>query len=149
MASNRALADTINTPVFELCNSREERFLRDMMRLANLDLSYLRLPDVGVLICAIEDVTGGACDKMLNIWSPGLLYNLAAYAYYADQLTHEERDESSASLAWHIHAILQGFMETVERAIRQGTFVRHTDDGAFLDMFQIPQWFFDEVSRES
>ena len=32
MASTTALADTITRPIFELCNPREERFLRDLMR---------------------------------------------------------------------------------------------------------------------
>ena len=36
----------------------------------------------------------------------------------------------------------------VQDAMRQDRFIRHTDEGVFLDALQIPQWFLDEVSRK-
>ena len=128
MLSNTTLTDTANNPVFELCNPREERFLRDVMQRAG-DLSRLRFPDVGVLLSAIEDATGGIDNKERISSPPGLLHQLAAYAHYADQLTHEERDRSREALAWYVYDILRFFMATVEDAIRQSTFIRHTDEG--------------------
>jgi hypothetical protein len=47
-----------------------------------------------------------------------------------------------------VYAILQGFMESVAQAIRDGSVVEHKDDGVYIDLFRIPQWFYDEVVND-
>ena len=39
-------------------------------------------------------------------------------------------------------------MESVARAIQDGSVVEHKDDGMYLDLFCIPQWFYDEVVKD-
>jgi hypothetical protein len=46
-----------------------------------------------------------------------------------------------------IYAILQGLMESVALAIKAGTVVQY-DDGAYIDTFRIPAWFYDEVMKK-
>jgi hypothetical protein len=47
-----------------------------------------------------------------------------------------------------VHHILQGFTESVALAIQDGSVVKHKDDGAYIDLFRIPPWFYDEVVKE-
>ncbi len=145
MASTIALADTIDRPIFELCNPREERFLRDLMR-RTLGLKERRFPEGAALLKAIKDITGGERGRALNPIPSALVYFLALYAYSADTFTPEDRD-SPGPARTQIRSLLQQFMKTVAVAIQEGTFVRHLDDGVFIDLFQIPQWFYDEITR--
>ena len=145
MKSTTALADTIDRSIFALCNSREERFLRDLMR-QTPHLKELRFPEGTVILTAIEEITGGARGRALDPVPASLVYNLTVYAYYADVLTPEDRDGSGA-MVLEVHAFLQQFIQTVAVAIQEGTFVRHLDEGVFIDAFQIPQWFYNEITR--
>jgi hypothetical protein len=38
-------------------------------------------------------------------------------------------------------------MATVALAINDGSPITHADDGIYLDLFRIPQWFYDEVVK--
>ena len=139
-----ALADTIDRQIFALCNSREERFLRDLMR-QTPNLEELRFPEGAVIRTAIEEITGGERGIALDPVPADLVYYLAVYAHYADVLTPEGRDGSGV-IMMEVHTFLQQFMQTVAAAIQEGTFVRHLDEGIFIDMFQIPQWFYNEIA---
>ena len=145
MASTTAFADTIDRPIFALCNPREERFLRDLMRQIP-ELKEQRFPEGTALISAIEKITGGERGIALDPVPASLVYYLSLYAYSADTFTPEDRD-SPGPARTQIRSLLQQFMKTVAVAIREGTFVRHLDDGVFIDQFQIPQWFYDEIAR--
>jgi hypothetical protein len=39
-------------------------------------------------------------------------------------------------------------MESVASAIKDRSVVEHKDDGMHIDLFRIPQWFYDEVVPE-
>jgi hypothetical protein len=49
--------------------------------------------------------------------------------------------------AHDVHHILQDFMDSVALAIKDGTVVKHDDGEVSIDLFRIPQWFYDEVMR--
>ncbi len=91
MASTTALADTIDRPIFALCDPREERFLRDLMR-DTPHLEERRFPEGTALISAIEEITGGERGIALDPIPASLVYYLSLYAHYADILTPEARD---------------------------------------------------------
>ncbi len=145
MASTTALADTIDRPIFALCNPREERFLRDLMRQIP-QLEERRFPEGTALLNAIEEITGGERGIALDPVPASLVYYLSLYAYSADTFTPEDRD-SPGPARTQIRSLLQQFMKTVATAIQEGTFVRHLDEGVFIDLFQIPQWFYDEIAH--
>jgi hypothetical protein len=44
--------------------------------------------------------------------------------------------------------MLQGFMESVALAIHDGSVVERKDDGMYIDLFRIPQWFYEEVVND-
>jgi hypothetical protein len=76
-----ALIDS--TPVFDLCDAREKRFLYDLMQEEELDLVYDHpLPELHALLLALERMWGGASAKELAV-PPGLMYYLVIYATYA------------------------------------------------------------------
>ena len=39
-------------------------------------------------------------------------------------------------------------MESVALAIKDGTLIEHKNDGVYLDLFRIPQWFYEEVMKD-
>jgi hypothetical protein len=47
--------------------------------------------------------------------------------------------------AHDVYRILQGFIKSVAWAIRDSSIVKHEDGRAYIDLFCIPQWFYDEV----
>ena len=60
----------------------------------------------------------------------------------------ENREEWRAGAAHDVYYILQGFMESVALAIKDGAVVKHEDSSASIDLFRIPQWFYEEVRKE-
>jgi hypothetical protein len=72
---------------------------------------------------------------------PGLC---AAYVHHVP----EDVERWRASAVHDVYRILQGFMESVALAIRDGSLVKHEDVGTYIDLFRIPQWFYDEVVKE-
>ena len=89
---------------------------------------------------------GGANAKQLTV-PPGLMYDLVAYATYAHHIP-EDVEAWRSGAAHDVHAILQGFMESVALAIKDGAVVKHKDDGVYIDLFRIPQWFYEEVVND-
>jgi hypothetical protein len=78
---------------------------------------------------------------------PELIYYLAVCSAYVHHIPEDgERWRSGA--AHDVHAILQGLMESVALAIKDGAVVKHEDGGVFIDLFRIPQWFYEEVVKE-
>lgn len=141
MESITVTADIIDRPIFALCTPQEERFLRDLMR-HTPHLATLRCPEGAALLYAVEELTGGERGIALDPVPTALVYHLAVYAHNADTFTPEERDHPSAMM--EVHAFLQQLMQTVAGAIRENTCVRHTAEGMFIDLFEIPQWFYNE-----
>jgi hypothetical protein len=39
-------------------------------------------------------------------------------------------------------------MEGVALAIQSGTVVTHKEDAVYIDLFRVPQWFYDEVVKK-
>ena len=109
-------------------------------------LEERRFPEGTALISAIEEITGGERGIALDPVPASLVYYLSLYAYSADTFTPEDRD-SPGPARTQIRSLLQQFMKTVAAAIQEGTFVRHLDDGIYIDCFLIPQWFYDEITR--
>jgi hypothetical protein len=135
-----------NAPVFDLCAAREKRFLDDLMREESASLDDHPLPELHALLLALERMWGGTYAKQLTV-PPGLMYYLVAYATYAHHIP-EDVEGWRAGAAHDVHHILQGFMESVALAIKGGSVVKHADDGMYLGLFRIPQWFYDEVVKE-
>ncbi len=141
MKSNNTSVDIIDTPVFRRCSEREARFLRDLMRgLTPKALASSQRPDVDAIFDAVQDMTSGDYGQPLRYISPFLTHYLAYFAQITNALTREELDESPS---FETHELLTGLMETVSDAIR-ANMVRRTDEGVFIDSFQIPDWFYDE-----
>jgi hypothetical protein len=89
---------------------------------------------------------GGEDAKHLTV-PPGLMYSLVIYATYAHHIP-EDVEGWRRGAVHDVHQILQGFMESVATAIKDGSVVKHTDDGVFIDLFRIPPWFYDEVVKD-
>jgi hypothetical protein len=75
---------------------------------------------------------------------PGLLFYLAVYAAYAHHIP-EDVEEWRSGAVHDVYRILQGFMESVALAIKDGAVVRREDGGGDIDLFRIPRWFYEEV----
>jgi hypothetical protein len=86
---------------------------------------------------------GGHQEKPLAI-SPHLIYYLVVYAMHA-HLIPEDVAGWRRGGGHEVHAILQGVMATVAVAINDGSPITHENDGIYLDLFRIPQWFYEEV----
>ena len=69
------------------------------------------------------------------------------YATHA-HFIHEDPEEWRRGSAHEVHRILQGFMESVEQAIKDGELIKYKDGGAYIDLFRIPQWFYDKVAKD-
>jgi hypothetical protein len=63
-------------------------------------------------------------------------------------LIHEDPKGWRRGAAHEVHVILQGCMESVALAIKDGSFVKHENGGVYIDLFRIPQWFYDEVAKD-
>jgi hypothetical protein len=137
-----ALIDS--TPVFDLCSAPEKRFLLDLIQQEEPGaLADHPIPELYALLQAIERMWGGAEAKQLTV-PPELIYYLAVCAAYVHHIP-EDVEEWRSGAAHDVYHILQGFMESVALAIKDGTLLKHADDGVYLDLFRIPQWFYDEV----
>ena len=88
---------------------------------------------------------GGADAKQLTV-PPELIYYLAVCAAYMHHVP-EDVERWRAGAAHDVYQILQGFMESVAVAIKDGAAVKQDDGGASIDLFRIPQWFYDEVAN--
>jgi hypothetical protein len=134
-----------NALVFDLCNAREQHFLLELIQQEEPgSLDDHPLPELYALLRALERMWGGADAKRLTV-PPGLMYYLVAYATYAHHV-HEDVEEWRAGAVHDVYHILQGFMESVARAIRGKAIVKQKDDGMYMDLFRIPQWFYDSES---
>lgn len=134
-------------PVFDLCNTCEKRFLLDLIQEQAPDVVYDHpFPELDVLLRAIERMWGGADAKQLTA-PPELIYYLAVCAANV-HLIPEDVEQWRAGAAHDVYRILQGFMESVTRAIQDGAVVKHADDGVYIDLFRIPQWFYEEVVKD-
>jgi hypothetical protein len=89
---------------------------------------------------------GGAGAKQLTV-PPKLIYYLAVYAAYAHHIPEDVEGWRSGAVH-DVLRILRGFMESVALAIKDGSVVKHDDDGVSIDFFRIPQWFYEEVTNE-
>jgi hypothetical protein len=76
-----------------------------------------------------------------------LLYALATHATYA-HLIPEDAERWHSGAAHDVHHRLQGLIKSVALAITDGSGVQHEDDGVYIDLFRIPQWFYDEVVKD-
>ena len=133
--------------VFDLCDAREERFLRDLMRAADPPAPHDHpSPELHALLRAIERMWGGHYEKPPFVL-PQLVYYLAVYAAHAHHIP-EDVEAWRRGTAHEVSRILRGFMDSVALAIKDGSQVRRKDDGVYLDLFRIPQWFYDKVTKD-
>jgi hypothetical protein len=127
-----------NVPVFNLCSARERRFLLDLVAQEALGaLDDHPIPELYVLLRAIERMWGGADAKQLTV-PPKLIYYLAVCAAYAHHVP-EDVVAWRAGAAHDVYRMLQGFMESVALAIKESSVVKHEDGGVYIDLFRIPQ----------
>jgi hypothetical protein len=130
----------------DLCDAREKRFLYDLMHADPRLVHDHPIPELHALLLALERMWGGSFKKPPAV-PPGLLYYLVIYATHA-HFIHEDPEEWRRGSAHEVHRILQGFMESVEQAIKDGDLIKYKDGGAYIDLFRIPQWFYDEVAKD-
>ena len=137
-----ALIDS--TPVCDLCSAFERRFLLDLIQQEEPGaLSDHPIPELYALLQAIERMWGGADAKQLTV-PPQLIYYLAVCAAYAHHIP-EDVERWRGGGAHDVYRILQGFMESVASAVKASSVVTHEDGGVYIDLFRIPQWFYEEV----
>jgi len=135
-----------NAPVFDLCSEPEKRFLLDLIQQEEPGaLADHPIPELYALLRAIERTWGGADAKQLTV-PPELIYYLAVCAAYVHHIP-EDVEGWRAGAAHDVYHILQGFIQSVALAIKEGAMVPHEDDGIYIDLFCIPQWFYDEVTK--
>jgi hypothetical protein len=133
-----------NAPVFDLCNAREQRFLRDLLAQEEPGaLDDHPMPELYALLRAIERMWGGADAQELTV-EPKLIYYLAVCSAY---LHHVPEDVERWRAVHDVRRILQGFMQSVALAIKDGAVVRHEGGEVTIDLFRIPRWFYDEVKN--
>lgn len=147
MAATRVPALIDNAPVFDLCNAPEQRFLRDLIaQKAPGALDDHPIPELYALLRAIERMWGGAGAGQLTA-PPQLIYHLAVCSTYMHHVP-EDVEEWRAGATHDVYHILQGFMESVALAIKDGAVVQPKDSEVAIDLFRIPQWLYEEVSVE-
>jgi hypothetical protein len=127
-----------------LCNAREQRFLRDLLaQEAPGALDDHPMPELYALLRAIERMWGGADAKQLTV-PPKLFFYLAVCSAYLHHVP-EDVERWRAGAVHDVHCILQGFIQSVVLAIKDGAVMQHEDGGVSIDLFRIPRWFYDEV----
>jgi hypothetical protein len=137
-----------NAPVFDLCNAREQRFLHDLIAQEEPGaLDDHPMPELYALLRAIERMWGGADAKQLTA-PPKLIYYLAVCAAYLHHVP-EDGERWRAGAVHDVRRILQGFMQSVALAIKDGAVVQHDDGEVAIDLFRIPQWLYDEVRKDA
>ena len=104
------------------------------------------MPELYALLRATERMWGGADAKQLTV-PPKLIYYLATYAAYAHHIP-EDGERWCSGAAHDAYAILQGFIQSVTLAIKDGAVVRHEDGEVSIDFFHIPLWFYEEVVKD-
>jgi hypothetical protein len=140
-----ALVD--KAPVFGLCHEREKRCLLDLIQQEEPKaLDDHPIPELLVLLRAIERVWGGPDAKQLTVPSELMYYLVVCAAYMHHILEDVERWRGGG--AQDVYRILQGFMESVALALKDGSVVKYEDDGVYIDLFRRPQWFCDEVVKD-
>jgi hypothetical protein len=133
-----------NAPLLDLCNTREQRFLLDLIAQEEPGaLDDHPIPELYVLLRAIERMWGGAGAKQLTA-PPKLIYYLAVCSAYMHHVP-EDVEEWRAGAVHDVYRILQGFIQSVALAIKDSAVVRHKDGEVSIDLFRIPPWFYDEV----
>lgn len=148
MTAPKTATTPVNSRVFDLCNAREERFLRDLLdRSHHTADSHLR--EAHVLFDATEELLGWPGTK-----SPGqvpaiLLYWVAIFARGEEVRREHGCDPSHTCYAHNVREILRHFVRTIEALIRDGKLLRHKDNGIFIDLFEIPAWFYEEVTSRA
>jgi hypothetical protein len=85
------------------------------------------MPELYVLLRAIERMWGGADAKPLTV-PPQLIYYRAVCAAYVHHVP-EDVERWRAGAAHDVYCILQGFMESVALAIKDSSVAEHKDDG--------------------
>lgn len=135
-----------SAPVFDLCSAREQRFLLDLIQQEEpAALDDHPMPELYALLRAIERMWGCADAKRLTV-PPELIYYLSVSAAYMHRVP-EDVEKWRAGAVHDVYHILQGLMESIARAIKDGAVVQH-DDGTYIDLFRIPQWFYEEVIKD-
>jgi hypothetical protein len=135
------------SPLSYLCSAGEKRFLRDLISQEEPGaLDNHPMPELYVLLSAIERMWGGADAAQLTA-PPQLIYYLAVCSAYMHRVPEDVGGWRSGA-ADDVYHILQGFMESVALAIKDGAVVERKYDGMYIDLFRIPQWFYDEVMQE-
>jgi hypothetical protein len=136
-----------SAPVFDLCNARERRFLLDLVAQEEPGaLDDHPMPELYALLRAMERMWGGADATKLTA-PPQLIFHMAVCSAYLHHVP-EDVERWRAGAAHDIHQILQGLMESVALAIQDGSVVKRKDDGASIDLFRIPQWFYNKVMSD-
>jgi hypothetical protein len=139
-------AAKVHASLAHLCHAREKRFLLDLIaQEAPGALDDHPIPELYALLRAIERMWGGADAKQLTA-PPKLIFYLAVCAAYLHHVP-EDAERWRAGAVHDVYRILQGFMQSVALAINNGAVVQHDDGGVSIDLFRIPQWFYDEVSN--
>src|SRR5512134_2224241 len=110
------------TVTFDLCDARARRFLLDLIAQEEPGaLDDHPMPELHALLRAIERMWGGADAKQLTA-PPALLYYLAICSAYVHHVP-EDVEAWRAAAAHDVYHILQGFMESVAVAIKDGAVV--------------------------
>ena len=149
MTAHKTATTLANSRVFDLCNAREERFLRDLLDRSHKGVADSRQPEAHVLFNAIEELLGWPGTKSPVQVPSVLLYWVAVYARYENVREQHHCDPSHACYAHGVREILKHFMRAIETLICEGKLLRHTDDGIFIDLFEIPAWFYEDVTRKA
>jgi hypothetical protein len=131
---------------FDLCDAREKRFLYDLMQAEPHLVHDHPIPELHALLLSLERMWGGTYKKSLPV-SPELMYYLVIYAMHG-HLIHEAPEEWRRGSAHEVHAILKGYMKSITLAIQDGSFVKHKNGEVYIDLFRIPQWFYDEMAND-
>lgn len=86
--------------VFDLCNTKETRFLYDLLEAAAHDRHDHPVPELHAITRAVERMWGGHHKKLLPV-SAGLLYYLAVYESHPPH-TPEEVEERREGIGFQI-----------------------------------------------
>jgi hypothetical protein len=148
MSPPKTATSPANSRVFDLCNTREERFLRDLLDRSD-HTADSRLREAHVLFDAIEELLGWPGTQSPAQIPAILLYWVAISARGEEVRREHGCDPSHTCYAHDVREILRHFMRTLEALIRDGKLLRHTDDGIFIDLFEIPTWFYEDVTRRA
>src|SRR4051794_12944710 len=115
-----------NALVFDLCSEPEKRFLLDIIEQEEPGaLADHPIPELYALLQAIERMWGGTEAKRLTV-PPQLIYYLAVCAAYM-HCVPEDGEAWRAGAVHDVHPILQGLMQSVAVAIKDGAVVKHDD----------------------